>query len=130
MKKNPAALAQIESSNTEKLLKTLSTVIDAAAFPATDQKKLAALVQSQQSSDSDDDDQGAPAAATYKSHSTNIFDMLEDLKEKAEGQLSDLRKAESTAKHNYNMLKQSLQDQMEADTKDMNEEKTFKASTE
>jgi len=87
-------------------------------------------VQSQQSSESDEDDFGAPAAAVYKTHSTSIFDVLEDLKEKAEGQLADLRKAESATKHNYNMLKQSLTDQMEADGKDMSEEKTFKASTE
>merc|ERR1719498_1507675 len=63
-------------------------------------------------------------------HSTSIFDVLEDMKEKAEGQLADLRKAESTAKHNYDMLKQSLEDQMEADNKDMDDEKSLKASTE
>merc|ERR1719174_1496179 len=73
---------------------------------------------------------GAPAAAVYKSHSGSIFDILEDMKEKAEGQLADLRKAESTTKHNYNMLKQSLEDQIEADTKDMDEEKSLKAATE
>merc|ERR1719183_2837619 len=73
---------------------------------------------------------GAPAAAVYKTHSSSIFDILEDMKEKAEGQLAELRKAESTTKHNYNMLKQSLTDQIEADTKDMDEEKALKASTE
>jgi len=52
------------------------------------------------------------------------------MKEKAEGQLNDLRKAESTAKHNYDMLAQSLNDQVEADTKDMDEEKSLKAATE
>merc|ERR1719313_571308 len=52
------------------------------------------------------------------------------MKEKAEGQLSDLRKAESTAKHNYNMLRQSLEDEISADSKDMEEEKSLKASTE
>merc|ERR1719482_268130 len=52
------------------------------------------------------------------------------MKEKAEGQLSDLRKAESTAQHNFDMLKQSLTDEIEADTKDMDEEKSLKASTE
>merc|ERR1711959_871067 len=75
-------------------------------------------------------DLGAPAAAVYKTHSSSIFDVLEDMKEKAEGQLAELRKAESTTKHNYNMLKQSLEDQMEADNKDMDEEKSSKASTE
>merc|ERR1719235_1224672 len=73
---------------------------------------------------------GAPAAAVYKTHSSSIFDVLEDMKERAEGQLAELRKAESATKHNYNMLKQSLEDQMDADNKDMNEEKSLKAATE
>merc|ERR1719197_811288 len=129
MRKNPAAFAQIDSANVKMLLKTMSTVIDAAAFPVTDQKKLVALVQAQQGADADDDDFGAPAAAAYKSHSSGIFDVLEDMKEKAEGQLSDLRKAESSARHNFEMLKQSLTDQIEADTKDSDEEKANKAAT-
>merc|ERR1719478_1408647 len=52
------------------------------------------------------------------------------MRAKAEGQLDDLRKAESTAKHNFDMLKQSLTDEIEADTKDMEEEKSLKAATE
>merc|ERR1712187_869451 len=60
----------------------------------------------------------------------SIFDVLEDMKEKAEAQLADLRKAESNTKHQYNMLKQSLEDEIEADTKDMDEEKSLKAATE
>jgi chromosome segregation ATPase len=44
MKKNPAALAQVDAaSNVNKMLKSLSVVIDAAAFPVTDQQKLVAL---------------------------------------------------------------------------------------
>merc|ERR1719189_2000372 len=66
--------------------------------------------------------------AAYKTHSGNILDVLEDLKEKAEGQLSDLRKAEVNTKHNFDMLKQSLDDQMAADTKDMNDEKAGRAA--
>merc|ERR1719352_2280353 len=89
-----------------------------------------ALVQQKQASDDEDEELGAPAAAVYKSHSGGIFDVLEDMKEKAEGQLNDLRKAESTAKHNFNMLKQSLTDEMEADQKDMDEEKSLKAASE
>jgi len=129
MKKNPAALAQVNVGSTmNNLLKSLNAVIDAASFPITHQKKLASLVQAHQSSDSDDDDFGAPSAAVYKSHSSSIFDVLEDMKEKAEGQLSDLRKAESSTRHNFDMLKQSLTDQVEADTKDSNEEKATKAA--
>jgi len=129
MKKNPA-LVQVSNKNLDDTLKAVSAVISAASFSAEDQRKLTALVQQRQSEESDDEDMGAPAASVYKSHSTGIFDVLEDMKEKAEGQLADLRKAESATKHNYEMLKQSLTDQMEADGKDLSDEKSLKASTE
>merc|ERR1719414_2554215 len=128
MAKNPAAFAQMNTQSAANLVKALGVVLDAAAFPSQDQAKLTALVQSQQSEDADDLAFGAPAAAAYKTHSTGILDVLEDLKEKAEGQLSDLRKAESNNKHNFQMLKQSLEDQSAADTKDMEDEKAGKAS--
>merc|ERR1719352_1457949 len=89
-----------------------------------------ALVQQKQASDDEDEELGAPAAAVYKTHSTSIFDVLGDMREKAEDQLDELRKAESTAKHNFNMLKQSLEDEMENDNKDMDEEKSLKAASE
>merc|ERR1719436_1155444 len=104
------------------MIQALGTVLDAAAFSSNDQKTLLAFVQSQQGTGDDDAEFGAPAAAVYKSHSKDIVEVLEDMKEKAEGQLSDLRKAETNAKHNYELLKQSLVDQAAADTKDMNDE--------
>merc|ERR1719199_1972783 len=104
----------------------MDTVIDAASFPVTDQKKLAALVQAQQSSQSDEFWGQAPA---YKTHSSNIFDTLEDLKEKAEGQLSDLRKAEATAKNNFEMLHGSLRDSIKADTSNQDASKAAKAAS-
>merc|ERR1719393_610148 len=128
MSKNPAALVQVDTHNLDSMIKGLAAVIDAASFSSHDQAKLTALLQQQ--SGSEDDELGAPAAAVYKSHSTSIFDVLGDMKEKAEGQLDDLRKAESTAKHNFNMLKQSLTDEIENDTKDMDEDKSLKAASE
>merc|ERR1719393_708129 len=128
MSKNPAALVQVDTHNLDSMIKGLAAVIDAASFSSHDQAKLTALLQQQ--SGSEDDELGAPAAAVYKSHSTSIFDVLGDMKEKAEGQLDDLRKAESTAKHNFDMLKQSLTDEIENDTKDMDEEKSLKAASE
>jgi len=73
-------------------------------------------------------DLGSPAAASYKTHSSSILDLLEDLREKAEEQLSDLRKAEGNNKHNFEMVKQSLEDQAAADTKDMDDEKAGRGS--
>merc|ERR1719498_1269856 len=101
---NSAALNQIDHSSMSSLLQSLGAVVDAAGFSNADHQKLAALVQSQ----GEDSEAGAPAAATYKSQSGGIVDLLEDLKEKAEGELAEARKAESSAQHNYDMT-QSLQ---------------------
>lgn len=121
--KNPAAFAQIDTTNMAELTQALSAVIDAAAFSTGDRKKLMALVQSQQASDDDDSEYGAPAAAGYKSKSGSIIDILADMKEKAEGELSDLRKEEGAAKQNFNMLKGSLDGQIAADNKDLLDQK-------
>merc|ERR1719409_2339773 len=126
MAKNPAALAQIDSSNMDSLLKSLSVVVDAAGFSNKDQQKLVALVQNKD----EDSEMGAPAAATYKSQSGGIVDVLEDLKEKAEAELAEARKAESTTKHNFEMMKSSLEDRIAADSKDLNEQKSAKAAAE
>jgi hypothetical protein len=97
---------------------------------ASDKSKLMALVQSSDSSDDDDDEQGAPAPNSYEAHSGGIVDVLNGMKEKAEGELKELRKAESNNAQNFNMLKGSLEGQIGADTKDMEEEKSAKAANE
>jgi len=130
MSKNPAAFAQTASKGLDSIIQSLSVVVDGASFSVNDKNRLMALVQSQQNSQDEDEDMGAPAAAVYKTHSGSIFDVLEDLKEKAEAQLSELRKAEVSAKHNYEMLKQSLEDQLAADNKDMSSTKSGKAAAE
>ena len=89
MAKNPASFAQVDTSNMKNALAGLSAVLDAASFSLNDRKKLVALAQTQ--SDSDDEMLGAPAAANYKSHSNGIFDVLEDMKDKAEAELGDLQ---------------------------------------
>jgi chromosome segregation ATPase len=127
MAKNPASFAQVDTTNIAGLVQSLSAVIDAAAFSVADKQKLTALVQEQQSAEDDDDAPGAPAAATYKTHSTSILDVLEDLKEKAETQLADLRKAESNTKHNFDLLRQSLEDDVSVKSKYKTEEEVAKA---
>jgi len=126
MAKNPASFAQVYNTNVKNILHSLSLVADAAAFSVDDRQRLLNLAQTDQG----DEEFGAPAAAAYKSQSGGIIDVLEDMKEKAESQLAELRKAEETAKHNYEMLKQSLEAQIAADSKDMKEEKAGKAEAE
>merc|ERR1719245_1766935 len=130
MSKNPAAFAQIDATNTNKVVQALGAIVDAAGFSGSDKNRLSALIQSQQTTDDDDALVGAPAAAVYKSQSGGIVDVLVDMKEKADGELSDLRKAENNAKHNFNMLKQSLEDSMKADNTDLAQEKNSLAASE
>lgn len=132
MAKNPAAFAQISvnGENTAALLQALGAVIEAAGFSAVDQTHLTALVQQRSSSDDDDTELGAPAAKVYESKAGGIVDVLADMKDKADGELGDLRKAESNAAHNYNMLKQSLDDQIKADTADLDQEKNTQTAAE
>jgi len=122
MAKNPASLAQVDTSNMANAVQALSLVLDAAAFSTDDQKKLVAFVQARENADADDLEFGAPAPATYKSKSGGIVEILEDMKDKADAELGDLRKAEVAAKHNYDMLKQSLDAQSAADKKNLDEQ--------
>merc|ERR1719382_2040306 len=98
MAKNPAAFAQVDTSSFKSLMNGLTAVMEAASFSAASKQRLTALVQASQASDSEEDPMGAPAATVYKTHSTDILDLLEDLKEKAEEDLAALRKAETNTK--------------------------------
>jgi len=130
MAKNPAAFAQVDTSNFKNLMTGLTAVMEAASFSAASKQRLAALVQAGQASESEEDPMGAPSATVYKSHSTEITDLLEDLKEKAEEDLAALRKAETNTKQNFEMLEQSLTDANSNDNKDMADEKAAKAAAE
>lgn len=127
--KNPAAsLAQVDAAGAAKTLQALSAVLDAAALSGSDQQTLMSLAQ--QHDQAEDSELEAPGASAYKSQSGSIVDVLEDIKEKAEAQLADLRKAEVTAKHNFEMVEQSLSDQIKADTTGLEAEKSAKAAAE
>merc|ERR1719159_340232 len=126
--KGSALLQQpIDTKNLDSLLKGVSVVIDAAAFSGDDKKKLLGLIQNMQGDEDDDADLGAPAPDVYKSHSGGIVDTLTDMKDKAEGELSEARKAEANSQHNYDMLKQGLTDEIAAASHEKKEAEEGKA---
>merc|ERR1719181_361507 len=86
-----------------------------------------ALVQTDQGDS--DDATGAPAAAVYEGHSDGIIGVLEGLTEKAESQLDKARATESKSVQNYQMLKQSLTDEVRFANKDMDKAKKNLASS-
>merc|ERR1719399_1318549 len=115
--------------------------MDAASFSVDGKKRLLALVQSQDGQGQELEGEteaigaqeariGIRAQSADRSHSSGILDVLEDLKDKAQAELSELRKTEMADAHNFNMLKQSLEDQIANDTKDLDDEKATKAAAE
>merc|ERR1719375_125843 len=116
-----------------KISDALESLITAASVNTADRAKISALIQSQ----SGDEDlalelqpAGAPDPAAYKSKSGGIVSVLEDMLEKAEGELAAAQKAEMNSKFDFDMLKQKLEDMMANGAKVMDETKKAKAAAE
>merc|ERR1719440_2149244 len=104
--------SMLQLKNAGSLTEALNAMVQASVFSSADASRLTALAQTS------DDDTGAPAAAVYESHSGGILDTLAGLLEKAEAQLDEARAKETAAKNNFEMLKQSLSDEIKFATKD------------
>jgi hypothetical protein len=126
-KSGAAALAQFDKRNFADIVSALKAVTDAASFSADDRSKLMAFVQSQHTSD--EDEFASPSAAAYKSQSGSIVEVLEDMKEKAEAQLSEIRSSEVQSKNEYKELMVSLKMAKEAAEKDLAGAKDDKAES-
>jgi hypothetical protein len=126
-----ASLAQVANSATlANTIQSLNTIIEASSISGNSKQKLAALLQSHDESTDEDGELGAPAAANYEKKSGDIVSILSDMKDQAETQMSDLRKAEQTAKNNYQKLKQSIEGQIGNDETDKSEQAKKKAAAE
>merc|ERR1719393_180548 len=123
MNKGGASMMQLRIVGS--LVQTFDAMVRASMITTGDASKLTALVQqSQQAHDADEEEApGAPAGAVYESQSGNIVDTLQDMADKAESQLSDLRAKEVKDSHSFEMLKQSLEDEIKFSSADMEEAK-------
>merc|ERR1719333_1279411 len=119
MAKSGASMLQLKSASS--ITEALSVMVQASVLSSADASRLTALVQTEQGDS--DSEMGAPAAQVYEGHSDGIIGTLEGLTEKAESQLDKARKTESTAVQNYQMLKQSLTDEIKFANKDMDKAK-------
>jgi len=115
MAKGGASMLQLKGATN--IADALSTMVQASVLSSADASRLTALVQTTQ--EDSDASVGAPAASVYEGHSDGIVGTLEGLTEKAETQLDKARKTESTSAQNYQMLKQSLTDEISFANKDM-----------
>merc|ERR1719440_2740914 len=119
----------LQLQHAKSVAEALRVLVQASMFSSADASRLTSLLQGGQQSDTMGESMeeqseeatafGAPDAAVYESHSGGIIDTLEGLLDKAQDQLANSRKTETTSQHNYEMLKQSLTDEMKFGNQDM-----------
>jgi len=100
--KGTAALVQVK--NAPNVIQALKIMMDASMLGADDAKKLTSLLQ--------DSDAQAPVSVAYEKKTGGVVEMLEDMIDKSKDELSDLRKKEMTAKNNFELVTQSLKDEL------------------
>jgi len=115
--KGGASMTQLKSASS--LAQIFNTMVEASLIGTGDASKLTAFAQESQKDD--DEAVGAPAAEVYQSQSGGIVDTLQDLLDKAESQLGETRKKETTARNNYEQLKQSLESEIKYASQDKEE---------
>jgi len=101
--KGSTALFQMKGKGVASLLQAVQAMVDASMIGHEDAQTLTSLMQ---------DSDLQPVAPAYKSKSGGIMEMLEDMMDKTKEELTKLRSKETEAKHSYEMLSQSLQDQI------------------
>jgi len=115
--KGGASMLQLQGARS--VVQALSVLVTASSLSSSDAQRLTALVQSS----SEETDVGAPAGAVYESHSGGILDTLTDLLEKSEEQLDAARQKETKDLHAFEMLEQSLKDEIKYGQKELAEAK-------
>jgi hypothetical protein len=110
------------------MAEVFSAMVSAESISNMEGEKLTALIQSNQQDS--DESTGAPAAAVYENQSGGIMDVLNDLLEKAQGELDKTRSAETANIQNFEMLKKSLEDEIKFANKEKSEAHTSKTGSE
>jgi len=120
----------IQGGTNKDVVSALQTLVSASSISSADRSTLTSLMQQASGEDDDFLSKSAPDAKAYESQSGSILDTLEDMKEKAVAMRNDGQKAEMNAKHAFEMLKQSLENEVAQDKKELGEAKATKAAAE
>jgi len=112
--KKGASFVQV-TKKLQPVINVLNDLIEASSVEGAKKKHLAALLQTHENDDlslHQKLDQPQANTEAYSSHGGGIVDTLEDMKTKAEDQLSTLRKGAMESRHNYDMVKMSLEQEI------------------
>lgn len=105
---------KVQKQRAAALAEAFSAMIDSSSLDTADSERLASLMQTSDGdadSEADGSDLDAAEAAYNGSPqgTGNIIETLDNLLEKAQGQLDNARSKETNAKHNFEMFQASLQ---------------------
>ena len=98
-----------DTHSLNRVVETLTAVIDVANFSRDDREKLVTLVQSRQSSNNDENE--------FPGHGPHMIDVLTDLPKKGQTELDHTHHSESHAAHIFAMQMRPLEDQRTQDNK-------------
>jgi len=129
-KTGSAALLQTSEATQqlENVVMGLGAVIEGASLGASeDLNKLTAMLQTRQEAEDSNDEQESPAKA-YGGQSGGIIEVLEDLRDKAEAQLREIRNGEAKEIQNFEMMEAALKDESAQYQKELDEEKQAKSA--
>jgi len=113
LKRAVSVLAADKKGQSESLLQVqqapdifsaLEAMVSGSLISAADRQDLTSFLQSSGSQ--------APVAPAYESKNGGVTEMLEDLQDKAKAELNSLRKKENESRSNYQLLRQSLEDEI------------------
>jgi len=112
-KKAPSeSLLQVQQS--PDILSALEVMVSGSLISSADRDDLAAFLQSTQ-------------VQAYESKKGSVVEMLEDLQDKAKAELNGLRTKENESRSNYQLLRQSLDDQIKFAKKEVARLKSVQA---
>jgi hypothetical protein len=128
MKKDMAKNGFLQTGAAQKVTQSISMLLDARGLDYASKTKLNAFLQSQDEA-ADGMDMSEMSHAEPSGGLAAILHTLDELLKKAEKQRADAQKAETTAQFNYDMLKQSLTEQIKSGSKEQAEAKQKLAAT-
>eukprot|EP00931_Biecheleriopsis_adriatica_P020482 TRINITY_DN13677_c0_g2_i1.p1 TRINITY_DN13677_c0_g2~~TRINITY_DN13677_c0_g2_i1.p1 ORF type:complete len:675 (-),score=264.47 TRINITY_DN13677_c0_g2_i1:88-2112(-) len=114
--KGDASLLHIKGAGSA--VEAVQAMIDASLLQHEDAKTLTALLQGRDLQ---------PVAPAYEKKNGGVAALLEDLYDKSKDELAELRKKETAAKHSFEMVVQSLQDELKFGKEEAEKSKQFQA---
>lgn len=123
-----AQLSAKTKSGVKAALSALEQVIDAASMPDTHMERIQALIE-QQEDTQDGLSLGEQQSPEESVSSGGIVETIEDMEDKAQNTLNEVRKTEMKAAHAYAMMKSATENQLAALNKELSAATAKKQST-